>query len=160
MRATTSSTPSPVVSSVTAPVAARSGAVLALAITLVAQGLLGEDGGLLGAQLTGAPARALGRARRQEDLQRRVRRHDRTDVAPLGHPVALGDQASLARHERLAHARVRGHARGRLGDLGGADLLGHVTAVEQHAHGRASPGAPASSICAPRARAAGCCWGD
>ena len=76
-------------------------------------------------------ARSLG-AGGEEDLQLGVGCHDGADVASLGHPVPACDQLTLLGHERLAHAGVRGHAGGRLGDLGSADRLGHVATVEQH----------------------------
>ena len=87
----------------------------------------------VGAELGGAAGRALARVGGQEHLDRGVGRHHGGDVAPLGDPVAVGDQRLLLGHQRGAHAGVGGHARGRLGHLGRADRLGHVAAVDQHA---------------------------
>ena len=86
----------PVVSSVTAPGAGRRGLCSRLVVALVAQRLLGQDGRRIGAQLGGAPARALARVGREEDLQLGVRRDDGADVAALGHPVAARRSARAA----------------------------------------------------------------
>ena len=58
-------------------------------------------------------------------------------TVPMSRPSATqSPSASSSRcflHERLAHRRVGGHLRGRLGDLRRADRLGHVLAVHEHA---------------------------
>ena len=69
----------------------------------------------------------------QEDLHLGVGRDDRADVAALGDLVAGGDDRLLLAHERGAHVGVGGDVRRGLGDLGRADRLGDVVAVEQHA---------------------------
>ena len=119
--------------------ALRQRRVLAGGVALVADRLLGEHGPEVGADLLGAPARALLGAGGEEDLHRGVGRDDGADVAPLGDPVAVGDEPALLGDERLAHGRVGGDARGRLGDLGRADRLGHVAPVEQHAFAELDP---------------------
>src|ERR1700722_1524513 len=70
-------------------------AVLARAVALIAHRLLGEHGVEVGAELRGASACALARIRGEEDLQRGVGRDDCADVASLGDPVSLSDQAVL-----------------------------------------------------------------
>src|SRR3954470_7747369 len=78
--------------------------VLALLVLLVAQGLVAQDDLVVGPQLVGAPAGARLWAGRQEDLEARVGRDDRADVAALGHPVAaVVEQLALLVDERGAH---------------------------------------------------------
>ena len=55
------------------------------------------------------------------------------DVAALGDPVAVGHDRLLLGDERGAHRGVGRDPRGGLGDLGRADRVGDVAAVEQHA---------------------------
>ena len=70
---------------------------------------------------------------REPHLELGVGRDDGADVAPLGHPVAAGDERALPVEQRGAHRRVGGPPRGLLGDLRRADRLADVLAVEQHA---------------------------
>ena len=114
IRVTTSSAASPLVSSVIASAAGRSGLCSRVRVALVAQTLLGEHDRLLSAELVGASPRAHARVRGEEDLQLGVRRDDRADVAALGDPVAVGEQLALLGHERRAHAGISGDARGRV----------------------------------------------
>ena len=131
--ATTSSIVRPVVSTGTASGAGACTRAVLAGVALVAQRLLAQD--LSGSAPSSAArrARALGRVGGEEDLDRGVGRDHGGDVAALGDPVAVGDQRLLLGDQRGAHAGVGGHARGGLGDLGGADRLGHVAAVDQHA---------------------------
>ena len=80
--------------------------VLAAAVALVAHRLLLEHDGGVGAELGGAAARALLGRRGEEDLDLGVGHDDGADVAALGDPVALAEQAPLLGDERRAHARV------------------------------------------------------
>ena len=69
----------------------------------------------------------------EPDLELGVGRDDGADVAALGDPVAVRDQRALLAEQRRADRRDRPRARGVLGDLGRADRLRDVLAVEQHA---------------------------
>ena len=99
----------------------------------------------------GAAARALRRVGGQIDLDLGAGRDDRGDVAALGDPVAVGEDALLLLHERLADRGVGGDARGGLGHPRLADALRHVLAVEQHAVAELEPRA-AGERCRGRRR--------
>ena len=133
-------------------------AVRARGVALVAHGLLGEHGLEVGTELDGAPARALARVGGEEHLQLGVGRDDGADVAPLGDPVAVGDQLALLGDERLAHGGVGGNDGGCLVRHRALRMaLADVAAVEQHHAATppcAAPGAaPRSSIVSARASA-------
>ena len=121
---------SDVVSSTTAPSAARSGA-WARVLSRRRDRLFGEDGAGVDAELGRPPARALLRIGGQEDLHLGVRGDDRADVAAFGDPVAVGEQTAL-----LGDDRGRGH-RGRRPPARrpprprAADRVGDVAPVEQ-----------------------------
>ena len=83
---------------------------LARGVALVAQRLLDEHRLHVGAELRRAPACALARIGREEDLQRSVGSDDGADVASLRDPIAALDQLALLGHERLAYAGVGGDA--------------------------------------------------
>ncbi len=79
---------------------------------------------------------------------------DGADIASLGDPVAVVQQPPLLGDHRRADGRLRGRFRRRLGDLGGADRLGHVAPVEHDPlGGRLDPhvGATADG-CSPRSK--------
>ena len=68
-----------------------------------------------------------------EQLQRRVGEHDRTDVATLDDAAAvLGDPLPLTLHEHRAHVGIGGDLRHRLGDLAAADRRRGVDTVDDH----------------------------
>src|SRR5437764_9453479 len=78
------------------------------AVALVAECVLGEDRGLIGAKLGGAPTGPLGGVGGQEDLDRGLRCYHGPDVASLGNPVAARHEPALLLHHRLANLRVGG----------------------------------------------------
>jgi hypothetical protein len=106
--------------------------VLAGAVLLVPERLLAQDRVELDPQFLGAAPRALLRARRQEDFDRRLRRDHGADVAALRDPVAALQELALLRDEGAAHLLVRRDLRRGLRHLGVADGLGHVLAVRDH----------------------------
>ena len=140
---TTSSSVSPVVSTGTASGAARAASARGCGRARRASPARASTTSASAAELGGAAARALLRDGGEEDLDLGVGRDDRADVAPLGDPVALGEDAPLLRDERLAHGRVGGDARGGLGHPRLADALGDVLAVEQDALAELEPRARA-----------------
>ena len=79
--------------------------VLALLVLLVAQGLVAQDGLVVGAELLGAAAGALLGAGGEEDLELGVGRDDRADVAALGDPVAAVVQERRAACRRGRRGR-------------------------------------------------------
>ncbi len=138
-------------SSTTASGAGAQRAVLACAVALVAHRLLGEHLSWLAPSSAARRRARSARVGGQEDLQLGVGRDDGADVAALGDPVAAGHELLLARDERLAHTGVGRHDGGCLRDLGRADRVAHVDAVEQH-----RPAVARSSIRSLRASTGAC----
>ena len=131
---TTSSSVSPVVSTGDRVGRRRERRALAAAVALVAHRLLAQHDLGVGAELGGAAARALLGVGGEEDLDLGVGRDDGADVAALGDPVAVGEDAPLLLDQRLAHGRVGGDTREAASETSRlADALGDVLAVEQHA---------------------------
>ena len=107
-----------------------------VAVEVVAPAQVGQDGRRLGragieaALLGPSPGALLGRGV-EEDLEVGVGQHDRPDVAPGHDDPARGRERPLAGQERgpdLGHARDLAD---RSVDLGSADLVGHVDAVDR-----------------------------
>ena len=79
-----------------------------------------------------SPARAfLGRGV-EENLDVRIRKHDRPDVAPLDDDASRLPELALLRVEHLAHAGLTRDGRGRCVDLGSANRLRDVLSVDPH----------------------------
>src|SRR4029079_16669938 len=77
--------------------------------------------------------RALPGAGRQKNLQLRVRKNDRSHVAPLGNQARGRPERTLALHQRAPQPRMDGNARGDRRDLLGAQRIGDVAAAEHRA---------------------------
>ena len=71
--------------------------------------------------------------RRKKNLQLRIRKNHRADVAALHHHAALVSRAALFGDEHVPHSPNRRNARSRLGNFRAANRFGHIFAVEQHA---------------------------
>src|SRR5207247_2256927 len=109
------------------------GAPLVLAVALLDRTPHLADGyaRVGGPHLLRAAARPLLEARRQEDLDHRVREHDRRHVAPVRHDAAeaLGEAPLVIDHHG-ADLRTLGDPRDRRVDALRADGPGHVLAVD------------------------------
>ena len=119
------------VSSAIASGAAASGRRRASSVALVAVLLLGEHLPASRPVWRRAGARAPAASAVRKTFSSASGGDDRADVAALRDPVAGGDQRALLLDQRRAHGRVGGDLRRGLGDLGRADRLGDVLAVEQ-----------------------------
>ena len=80
--------------------------------------------------------RALLIGRRQKHLHRRIGEHDGSDVAAFDHEIAPGADAPLLVDERCAHGGGGGGGADRFVDTRGANGVGHLDAVDEHALGQ------------------------
>ena len=114
---------------------------------MVALGDLGFELGQLGhgkaalGQVLGPAAGPLGHGGGEEHLEFRIGEHGGTDVAAFGHQAAPGPHGLLLAGEGLAHAAMGRHHRHLASDLGAADRLGHVLAIDRHPLGPLGAGA-------------------